>query len=126
MANFDYVTGSERSETESCPSIEVSSLKSAMQSLALQHTGTEPQWTPESIFLNELPCYDEFFSRFLIRNQLCVLSEKATKEWHSRQNWVCPDGSPNFIFLRKMFGESEFQTLLPLMPDFLQAVLLFF
>ena len=51
--------------------------------------------------------YSEFFENCLLRNQPCILSSLNTAAWKSRKDWTCPNGKPNFEFLRETFGKHE-------------------
>nr|XP_022326185.1 jmjC domain-containing protein 4-like isoform X1 [Crassostrea virginica] len=50
--------------------------------------------------------YSEFFENCLLRNQPCILSSLNTAAWKSRKDWTCPNGKPNFEFLRETFGHA--------------------
>lgn len=47
--------------------------------------------------------YNDFFSKYLIRNKPCIISLQATENWPCRREWVL-DGAPNFEVLRTLFG----------------------
>ncbi|XP_028392950.1 2-oxoglutarate and iron-dependent oxygenase JMJD4-like isoform X2 [Dendronephthya gigantea] len=49
--------------------------------------------------------YQEFVQKYLLGNLPCLLDERFTRNWKSRQEWVC-DGKPNFEFLRESFAEA--------------------
>jgi hypothetical protein len=47
--------------------------------------------------------YNEFVENYLSKNLPCLLDERFTRNWKSRQEWIC-SGKPCFEFLRKSFG----------------------
>ncbi|KAK7111637.1 hypothetical protein V1264_011238 [Littorina saxatilis] len=95
-------------DTHDYPTISRQTLQSAITEIASQYDSDQKprQVIPEAVYIDELPDYDEFFAKFLVPNQLGILSEKATSLWKSRREWVCEDGSPDFVFLRQAFGEA--------------------
>lgn len=48
--------------------------------------------------------YNEFFHKFLINNEPCIIDTAITESWPCRQQWVLKD-APNFEFLGRLFGE---------------------
>ena len=88
------------------PAITRETLDAALELATSQYGNVENtrQVIPQAVYLDQLPCYDDFFAKFLVPNQLCVLSEGATRQWRSRKEWVCQDGSPNFSLLQNAFG----------------------
>ncbi|KAL8576607.1 hypothetical protein ACOMHN_025082 [Nucella lapillus] len=101
MAQFSFTT-------EDLPTIIRNTLESAVEDTKAQYVNddSDSRLIPQVVYLKELPSYDEFFTKFLNRNQLCVLTEAATRQWRSRQEWVCEDGSPNMEFLQHAFGNA--------------------
>lgn len=95
-------------QTEKHPSITSWSFELAVKELISQYKEKEnvSQCIKKAVCLDEMPSYDEFFTKYLVTNQLCILSEKATKYWRSRRDWVGQDGLPNFDFLHKTFGKT--------------------
>ena len=79
-------------------------MDAAIETLAARCTLETSQVIPQAVYLDQLPNYNDFFAKFLVPNQLCILSESATRQWRSRREWVCEDGSPNFDFLQA-FGK---------------------
>lgn len=65
----------------------------------------------EVLVLTEEICYTEFYERFLMENQLCLLSESFTDSWPCRKLWVV-DGKPNWDYLIETFGKLLFNLFL--------------
>ena len=83
----------------SAPEIKLSSVG------LLDEETTQPASYTGVVYLTELPSYDELFRTIFTKNQLCVVSPHATASWKSRQLWVSSDGSPDFDYISKTFGE---------------------
>ena len=47
--------------------------------------------------------YNEFVGTYLAENLPCLLDERFTRNWKSRQEWIS-DGKPCFRFLKRSFG----------------------
>lgn len=47
--------------------------------------------------------YNDFFSKYLIRNKPCIINLQSTENWPCRREWVL-NGAPNFEVLRTLFG----------------------
>lgn len=48
--------------------------------------------------------YHYFIEHHLLKNKPCLLGEWVTRDWGARSKWVQEDGSPNFTYLCKEFG----------------------
>ena len=48
--------------------------------------------------------YQQFIEQHLLKNEPCMFGEWSTRGWAARTLWVMPDGSPNFSYLAKEFG----------------------
>ncbi|RUS84842.1 hypothetical protein EGW08_007383 [Elysia chlorotica] len=61
---------------------------------------------PGVVYLSELPSHDELFRSIFLKNQLCIVGPQLTAGWQSRQLWVSEDGTPDFDYIRKNFGDA--------------------
>ena len=59
-----------------------------------------------AIYFDEPQNYDKMFCEILLKNQLCVIGQKATSSWKSRNLWVTAEGKPNFAYIKDHFGEA--------------------
>ncbi|XP_071490381.1 2-oxoglutarate and iron-dependent oxygenase JMJD4-like [Diadema antillarum] len=50
--------------------------------------------------------YDDFFRRFLLPNKPCLLGGNVIQHWRSINEWVQPNGTPDFDFLERQFGSA--------------------
>lgn len=48
----------------------------------------------------------EFLESHLLPNKPCLFGDYATRGWGARINWVKQDGTPNFDYLAKEFGNN--------------------
>ena len=87
------------------PAITRETMDAAIETLTSRCGSADTRIIPQAVYLDQLPSYDDFFAKFLVPNQLCILSESATRHWRSRREWVREDGSPNFDFLQQAFGK---------------------
>ena len=95
----------ENQTSRDLPAITRETMAAAIETLAARRALKTSQVIPQAVYLDQLPNYNDFFAKFLVPNQLCILSESATRQWRSRREWVCEDGSPNFDFLQQAFGK---------------------
>ena len=57
----------------------------------------------EVSFVDDLSA-SEFFERFLLPNKACLVGEKFTRTWLSREKWV-KGGKPNWDYLKEQYGK---------------------
>ncbi|XP_072180779.1 2-oxoglutarate and iron-dependent oxygenase JMJD4-like isoform X2 [Diadema setosum] len=59
-------------------------------------------------FIQDPISYDDFFRRFLLPNKPCLLGGNGIgnviQHWQSINEWVQPNGTPDFDFLERQFG----------------------
>ncbi|XP_012943249.1 2-oxoglutarate and iron-dependent oxygenase JMJD4 isoform X2 [Aplysia californica] len=80
--------------------------------ICLQSSLTSKTWDPgdgvisEAIYFDHLPSYEQMFQKILLKNQLCIIGPFVTAAWPSRQLWVQKNGTPNFEYIGKHFGDA--------------------
>ncbi|XP_045179491.2 2-oxoglutarate and iron-dependent oxygenase JMJD4-like [Mercenaria mercenaria] len=50
--------------------------------------------------------YNNFFKEYLLANKPCIFTPDVTMQWKSRKDWVMENHTPNYTFLRALFGDA--------------------
>ncbi|KAL5005695.1 hypothetical protein ScPMuIL_016853 [Solemya velum] len=60
----------------------------------------------DSVGAAHLLDYNNFFNSYLLPNKPCII-KNLCGEWRCRTEWVLPNGSPNFDFIKQTFGSAQ-------------------
>ena len=82
-----------------------------MTTIEIDDIKISPDSKPCSEFISSINSdeisYNDFFSKYLIDNEPCIIKSSAIKNWPCTTSWI-QDGAPNFELLKELFGEHYF------------------